>query len=809
MTYAAKRFALVCALLFSVLTALILPGCAGSNGGTEETNGFQFVATPVQAQIQLPTGETVPALTLLEPWCSGGATPVTADGKTNVTIYNNGPQYADVRDAAGNLVLISYLSDTQKVFNAETTAQAMIFFAIGGAAQIDEGPAIVLAGVPDFPGYGSVVDEISAQLVSQGYISLQTGTLADKIQDVVDAVRGTPAPDGRGTIAEPTNASGIFLNTITDGQFTIQQNFLRRTEGAIRRISYIDSVGNKHEGVEAETEFKEVKIATPSRYGGFLGTATNILKGELVWTPTVTEPIAIPLFPDVAQATTYELRVYGWGASPGNVVSLTQEERDKILELSLKSIVLDACLPVIANIIIPLKQGAIQNFLEFAGSSSLLSDTINILRDTNPQLVSQLTAGNVKAALITTYETVLTSNTFLPTIFEIAFDWANKNNVKLLGSTGTELSALVGKRLALLGIVDVYFSTVDMIAYGIDISNSSRCQNFIITTTPGKISVTSEHPSVSVSKTSELTAVIQNKNPDAVYKYEWSVSEGYEIYADNGTTSTAPEGILATSQDTVDIKSLTEDPGTARIECKVTRIDGPNDVFVAIGKLEFKFVADVVVTPANVQLDENEEVSIHAEYEGDEDVRFKFEFDRSDLGTWTNGNGILPHPNSKFTANGDPGLVTVTVTMYFHESGVNREISTGTAKIQCGTISGTRVYPFTFNDTGTDGAEHWWGRAETYILVSKSLGTGTFVLYRNGERFRVWDSAEGPSHSEHFLVPWPQSQYNHVVDVEVRYQDLFDSEIDAENYGRQQRSILFDLYHNANDNIFTVQVEPN
>ncbi len=808
MTYASKRFALFCVLLFSVLTALILPGCGGSNGGTQETNGFQFVATPVQAQIQLPTGETVPALTLLEPWCSGGATPLTADGKTNVTIYNNGPQYADIRDAAGNLVLISYLSDTQKVFNAETTAQAMIFFAIGGAAQIDEGPAIVLAGISDFPGYGSVVDEISAQLVSQGYISLQTGTLTDKIQDVVDAVRGTPTPDGRGTIAEPTNASGIFLDTIIDGQFTIQQNFLRRTEGAIRRVSYVDSVGIKHEGEEAKTEFKDVEIKTPSRYGGFLGTAANILKGDLVWTPTVTEPIKIPLFPEEAQATTYELRVYGWGATAGNVVSLTPDEREKILTLSLKSIVLDACLPVVANIIIPLKQGAVQNFLDFAGSSSLLSDTINILRETNPQIVDQIIAGDTAGALLTAWETMLSSNTFLPTIFELAFDWANKHNIKLLGSTGSELSKIVGQRLALLGVVDVFFSSADMLVYSHDIANSGRCQNFFITTTPGKVSVTGK--SRTVSDKGELEAVIQNKNPDAVYKYEWSVEEGYVITAPNGSTATAPNGVLATSHASVEIESLEDEPGFASVECKVTRIDGEFDIFIAVGKHDFEFVPEMVVTPESAQLGEEEDVTIKAEYEGDEEVRYRFQYDRSDLGTWTNGNVVDIHNTSKFTANGQPGLVTVNVYMFFVENGVERTIDSAVVTIQCGTISGTRVYPHTINDTGIDQNDDFWGRAQTYILVSKSLGTGTVVIYRNGEPFRTFDSEEGPSHSQYFFSAfWPASQYNHVVEVETRWQDGFLTDNEAESWGRQQATILFGLYMTFPNNIYTVQVQPN
>lgn len=802
-----KRFAFFLLILASLFTAMFVLGCGGSGSGTQNTTGFTFTRTPVQAQIQIPTGSTLSALSLT-PWSSGGASKFDSSGRSNVTIYNDGPQYADVRNAEGKLVFISYLSDTQTVFNAETTAEAMIFFACGGAAQIDEGPAIVLAAIKDFTGFTAVVDEITNQLVSQGHVSLATGTLAAKIQAVVDAVRGTTAPKGRGTIAEPTSASGIFLDTIIDGKFTIQNNYLRRASGWLRRVEYVDSVGIKHDGPEAETEFQKFEIKPPSRYGGFTGTAANILKGEFAWTPTVSEPLNIPLYPETAQATTYELRVHGFGGSAGNVVSLAPGEYDEILELSLKSIILDATLPIIANIIIPLKGGAIEDFLEFAGSSSALSDLINISRETAPQLADQLSQGQVEDALTTVYETLLTSNTFLPALLEIIIEYAESRNYDLnTFNTGT-LAKDVGEKLALLGIVDIFFSSADMILYVSDIARSGRCHNFLITTTPGKVSITPEYRSVSVTNTSDLTAVIQNKNPDAVYKYEWSVEDDYEIVADNGTTSNAPNGILTTSQETVEIKSLTEEPGFASVNCKVTRIDGPNDVFIATAKYDFKFVPDVIVTPESAQLDEEEQVTINAEYEGEEELRFMFQYDRSDLGIWTNGNIVEDKSSSIFTANGQPGLVTVTVYMFFVENGNPRPISSKTVRIQCGTINGTRVYPHTINSTGIDQNDDFWGRAQTHLFIPKSLGSGTFVIYRNGTPFRTFDS-ENPSYSEHFQsVFWPTSQFNHVVEFETRWQDGFVTSTEAESWGRQQGTILFDLYMAFPNNIYTVQLQP-
>jgi len=730
-----QRFAAICVLIFSVLTALILPGCGGSSAGTPTTN-FSLTKTPVQAQIQVPTGSPITDPTALTPWSSGGATEPNSSGQTNITIFNNGPQYSDVRDNQGRLVLVSFLSPDNKVLNAETTAEALIFFAIGGAAQIDKGPETILAGIRDLTGYGSVVDEVSAQLTAQGYISLEAGSLKDKIQDIVDSF-GTPAPDGRGTIAEPTNASGLFLNTIIDGQFTIQNNHLRRARGWLRQVSYVGADGKEY---ESKTDYKKFDIAAPSRYGGFSGTVVGIAKGELTWTPTVSENYSIPLAPTDALSTTYELKTFGLGLSPGNLETLTPEEQSELIEISLKSVFLDAILPVVANIILPLKSGGIEEFVKFANGSAIVSDLINIARETLPQVYDKLEAGELKNAINLLWDSGFTTNSMLPALLQVAIDFGEAYGSDAFFDNSGNLAEALNKRLALLGLVDVFFSATDMAIFTNDFAKSDRSNIFTIKTTGGKASLTADDPIVSVFDTTVIHAVIQNKNPDAVYKYEWSVSEGYKLSTSNGNTSTAPNGILASNDDFAVISTLTDEPGTATISCKVTRIDGEPDQPIDQPTLQYRFVPAPTASPNPAEVDLNDEVTIAMDYDGTETPSYKFSINTTQFGSIDHTN-ISENPNVIFSANDNQGTVTLTIDCFLTINGTQVKFHSKTMPINIG-VDYDRTPELSYDSWVYQQTSNWRAEVFAYLTLPRVPNATRYELSVDGKVIASWNDGE-------------------------------------------------------------------
>jgi hypothetical protein len=733
--------------VIGVLAAFALTACGGSSGGSD-TAGFTLVKTPVEAQITLPAGTPITDITTLSPWSSGGATTPNSQGKTRITIFNNGPQYADVRDAQGHLVLSAYLSDTQKKLDAETTAEAMVFFAIGGAAQIGDGPATILAGIRDLTGYGPVVDEISSQLVSQGFVSLQTGNLKDKIQAVIDAV-GPPPAKGRGTIAEPTNASGLFLNTIVDGEFTIQNNYLRRTRGWLRQVSYVNTQGQE---VEAVGEYKKFDIAAPSRYGGFTGTVYGILTGNLTWTPTVSEPYKIPLAPAGAQSTTYELKTFGLGAHQGNLETLTSDEESELISVTFKSLILDAILPVIANIALPLKGEGLEEFVKFASGSAIMSDLINVARETLPQVYAQLTEGNLKDAISTMWDTGFTSNSALPALLQIMINFGEKYGSDAFFDNSGNISEAIGERLALLGYVDVFFSSADMALFTHDFALSDRSNIFTITTTSGKATLTTDDAIVSVFDTTLVHATIQNKNSDAVYKYEWSVSEGYKLTTSNGNTSDAPNGILASNDDFARISTLTDEPGTALIKCKVSRIDGEPDQVIDQPTREFKFVAAPTISPNPANVDLNKDITITMNYEGEETPSYKFSVNSALFGSLDHTN-ISENNKVVFSAGGEPGTAILTVDCYLTVNGAQVKFHTKTLDIKVGSEYDPNPVPSYAQWSFQSGnpTNPWEAETFAYLVVPRVPGATRYEISLDDQVKWSWNDGQAIPPS----TPWP------------------------------------------------------
>jgi len=803
MSYASKHFAVFFALICAICSLVVLQGCGGGGGGTQQT-GFQLTATPISAQIQAPAGFPVTDLTTLTAWSSGGTTPLTGGGQSTITIFNNGPQYSDIRDSEGRLVFANYLSSADPIFDEESTAAAMIFFAIGGGAQIGDGPKAVWDAVPTLAGFGAVVDEVRTQLTTQGYVSLQTGNLKNVIDDIIDTF-GTPPAKGRGTIAEPSSASGLFLDTITDGEFKIQQNYLRRTRGWLRRLSYTMPGGSE---VESLTEFKKFDIEVPNRYGGFNGAVYGILTGDMTWTPTVSEPFQIPLAPVDAEETTYELRTFGIGASAGNLTNLTQDELDELVSLEFKSLILDAILPVIANIVLPLNGDAMDEFLDFASSDALIADLINLSREALPEVTTLLREGKLREAIVVMWDSGFTTNSALPIVLQVIVNFAEtKAGAEIFAELG-DIGATINKRLDLLGYVDVFFSSADMAIFTSDYLRSDRANRFVIRTTSGKATLVPESLLVSVFDTTLINAVIQNKNPDAVYKYEWTVSPGYKLTTSNGNTSEAPGGVLVSSDDFARISTETDDPGTATINCKISRIDGAVDRPIDKPSVQVEFVPSPTITPETVApIAHGATVDFHAEYEGPYTALWKYTLESPTLGS-INRTSLGSSPDCTFTAGTTDGNATIKIEMYLTKGGANHKAYTTTRTVPIGS-GGIRVYAHADYWTGTFGSEHFFATGVAYVTVSKSFGTGTYTLYRNGEPIKSWASDGIPAETPLF-TGWRVNNANPAVwavELETRHNNTFTDPNAAESAGRTMENELYAIWVSFG-NVYTITVTP-
>lgn len=727
----ARTFSLTLILIVATLFALLLPGCGGSN---TNNNSLRLNRTPLNATVTLPAASPTSPQSLTV-WTSGGTSTPNSQNQARVTIFNNGPQYTDARDSQGRLVLAAYLGQGETTLNHESTAETLIFVALGGLAQIDNGPATILSGVRDLPGFSGVATEVQNQLENNGYISFTSGTLRTQIQAIVDSIKGSRS-HGRGTIAEPTSGSGLFLDTLVDGQFTIQNNHLRRSHAWLQRVSFVDKDGNT---VESLGQAQEFDIAPPSRYGGLTSTIAGIVTGDMTWTPTVSNPLQIPLFPTDAESTTYKLTTVGLGAGSGDEASIGNERAAKMGEVMLKSLFLDVFIPAIANIILPLNGDQIDSFIKFSSSNVILTDLINSATTALPELVGLLQEGKLEESILLVYNSAFTSNTALPLIIDLMTAFAEQfgDNAILAGVTGK--SEEIAERLSLLGYVDVFFSAADMVLLARDVANSDRANCFFLTTTGGgKITITPDKSLVCQREPVQLSVTIQNKLPGTAYEYVWTVPTGYEV--ESSTNGASVNGTLKTSQDTVTLTATRV--GIAEPSCTVSRIDGTKRIPVDTRSVKVTFVENPTFSPEDATIAPDKTVTFTGSWSGTGTPNWRYTVINTGVGTLSNTGTASTNSSTTFTPAASQGTANIRAEMLLADA--NNRLQTVCSTILQVNIGSVSSYPVNFGQvvesypepTFPDGVG-WAGYVSAYIVITPIPGAQSYEIYEGSKLINV------------------------------------------------------------------------
>ncbi|MBC5811273.1 MAG: hypothetical protein GIW95_10565, partial [Candidatus Eremiobacteraeota bacterium] len=117
--------------------------------------------------IVLPAGSPIDPATLTVS-NSLGSGRVSPSGGFALNAFPDGPQYAAVRNASGKLVMTAFLSDGEPDASVHSTAQTMLFFALGGFALPSTLQLQVLAQIGTLAKEQNLEGALSAALVSTG-----------------------------------------------------------------------------------------------------------------------------------------------------------------------------------------------------------------------------------------------------------------------------------------------------------------------------------------------------------------------------------------------------------------------------------------------------------------------------------------------------------------------------------------------------------------------------------------------------------------------------------------------------------------
>lgn len=579
-------------LLASAAFGAMILGCGGSTSGSASSGGgsggFQgLTPTPITAQITLP-GKSASGL---KAWTSAGEKAAGSDGKVGVTIFNNGPQFTQVTDASGRMVVGGFLSKDKTVLDAESTAQMLAYFAVGGPLQRGKtSSVVVLNGVKSMPGFDQVKQAVTTALTADGFIAEGDPQIKAALDNMRSAVlagsKGRSA--SRGPDVDPTtSASGLDLNNEVDEQIQITNNLFRRCYFWLERTGFKDDNGNVRDLNDGVTNGW---ILLPGRYGGSVDSATGLIKGQYAWQPAAMDPI--PVASDIADVSNeqeiyYKLTTVGPGSRAGDFDDITTEQFGRWEESIFWSTYLDFFVPVFANIIVPLDGDAIDSFAEFAMKDAEAQAFITSCRSSMKSVTSLTAQGKFAQAVQAFVSSSQTESVTVPVTAKVFLKWAQKFGSGLFVGQ-SDLENRVGVATTRINMIDLAAATAEM-APLMDIAQADQANIFKITSSKSKVSLQPDQTEIGLNETTDIVAVIKNKNPNVTYRYEWTVAPNSNYFLndpDGNATDESPGGILKTSHEEVFIGGLTNNEGTATVTCRV--LVGNDEVGTATTRISFK-----------------------------------------------------------------------------------------------------------------------------------------------------------------------------------------------------------------------------
>jgi hypothetical protein len=558
------------------MAMLVLSGCGNEAAVVPlESN---LTLTQVSGLVDLPHGSPVRPETLTVR-TSAGTSRVSREGSVATMIFEQGPQYAELLDNRGRTVMLAFASPGEPDISALSTAKALTYLALAGAWLKEEGRLKLLDEADTVAGFLPLLGAVQSQLTAKGYLDLDATEIQSAISSIATTAYGANAGLNAhvrplGVIATPTTASGLSLDTAVDDKLKVENVYLRRVSLFIRRLSHIPAAGAE---VEENNPFTRVDLKNITRYSGITGTIDGFFSGDVAYKPVSTEPaLDIPRYPGDAKQTTYQMFAIGPGFSSHPNLNVPADIIAAQEYLELKAMVVDVFLVLVSNVALPLAGDKIDEFLEFASGNAIVADFIATLKTTAPEVWSLMQEGKWDEAAWKLFSSGYTSNTILPAIGQLTLDFL-WTNTKIDQDRHDKLFNSMKGVLDKMGKLDIVLNVADTLLVFRDIANSKRIEQFIVTTTPGRVTLQAAATTIRPDETTTIDAVVQNKDPAGIYEYQWSVSPNANYWVEDRTlngTDDSLSGVLVTRESQVNIRSLVLTDGVATISCKVFRLDG-------------------------------------------------------------------------------------------------------------------------------------------------------------------------------------------------------------------------------------------
>ena len=508
-------------------------------------------------------------------WAALSTSDVSADGSSEVPLVAGTRTTAYLLDDDGQVVMAAFVDEDHTRIDARSTAEVVLFWALGTLMQPYQAQEAVRAGLSDLAPFEELVEDLANAMASDRNAMSSDDFGARLAQHVAAVYDDLPLVVGRAAALEidpATERDGLQLSEVDAESFTITNSIRRRAHAFVYKLQSTDRDGATtvvdEEIAGSDTALAEQPIGTTTAIRGFVGVLQDWASGKgMDFAAVTTPPITAPLSESEDEAL-YAVRAVGPG-DPNSRPTLTTAERERLDRLVLETLAFDLVLPIFLDI-----AGAADGGFEALGANGLqrFADTLGSVLASVAPANDKLLAYDIPGAF-QEFLVALTND-----VSGAVFEDLSEVVVELVFDRFDERYAFDQRRARFAleeanGVLSAMDASMKIIDYArvYNGAQSSQLTEFEVVAKRGDVNLV-PRSAVTIPFVAETfrAHVREELAGDAIFEYEWSTSGLHGTLSDSrGGTGVA----FTSSSDTVSYTSneLIEAPATEWIRVEVYR----------------------------------------------------------------------------------------------------------------------------------------------------------------------------------------------------------------------------------------------
>jgi len=440
----------------------------------------------------------------------------------------------------GDPVLAGWIGDDSNEINVRSTAEVLVFFAVGGyAAPLQTQLRIknLLKNIGEIDSLAALIEEElkkNSGLFANDNDQLKT-ILKSELQSAVSVILSNVTNvankvSSRGLLSNPVDErSGIRINTVSGlNDIQISNRFRRTGFAFVDRVSVFNDDGE----TSSPKEIARIPIDSVQSLDGGVGTISQILEGtqdpnglyksqNIAYVPKLGPSVNLPNV-EGAKKTRYRVAIVGAGFNEGDFQDLNTEEVEKQKQVVQEFIVKDFILPLISQIIVP--NSDLESKLNSDLAGDLVQDLIGILTKGAPDIWNKSLTGDLSGTLEDVWNLTISQGSVRDIILAKTVDFLFDGHTDAAHAAAIRASSIANSFIAVSGALDVTSASIDLffVARAYDFSN--KADIWTVDSTGVKITLTPIKSKIKVGEFVPFKANVIDAGSELNFEYRFKTN---------------------------------------------------------------------------------------------------------------------------------------------------------------------------------------------------------------------------------------------------------------------------------------------